>query len=165
MIGADTFTLNNKNYVWIVDYHSKFPILKKAEDMCTDSLILTCKIIFSQFGLPKKITSDVGGNLISDKFKQFCKNMNIKQAKSSSCHHQSNGHVEACIKFIKHTMKKCIETTEDIHVALLQTGSTPLEPGLPNEATLLFSHPIQGIMKIIDRHQLIWIMMMNIIKH
>ena len=48
-------------------------------------------------------------------------------------------------------MKKCIETNEDIHIAVLQITATPLEPGLPSPAILLFNHPIQGIMSIINR--------------
>ena len=32
IIGADMFTLNNKHYLCIIDYHSKFPIIKKTED-------------------------------------------------------------------------------------------------------------------------------------
>ena len=35
VIGADMFTLNNKNYLCIVDSHNKFPIVKMAEDMST----------------------------------------------------------------------------------------------------------------------------------
>ena len=96
---------NNKKYLCIVDYHSKFLIVKKAEDMSAQSLVLACKAIFSEFGLPKKIMPDVGGNFISDQFKQFCKNMNVEQAMSSSYHQQSNRQVEVCIKFIKHTIK------------------------------------------------------------
>ena len=67
------FTLNNKKYLCIVEYHSKFPIVKKAEDISADSLKLACKVIFSEYGLPKKIISDAGGNFISDNFKQFSK--------------------------------------------------------------------------------------------
>ena len=52
--GKDMFTLNNKYYLCVVDYHSKFPIIKKAEDLSADSLILTCKIIFADYGIPKK---------------------------------------------------------------------------------------------------------------
>ena len=62
------FILNNKKYPYTVDYHSKFPIMKKAEDMLADSLILEYKVVFSEYGLPKKIMSDAGGNFISDKF-------------------------------------------------------------------------------------------------
>ena len=86
--------------------------------------------------------SDVGGNFISYKFKQFGKKINIEQATSSLFHNQSNGQVEVCIKFIKCTMKKCIETNEDIYEVLLQIRSTPLEPGLLSPNTLLFNYPI-----------------------
>ena len=95
--------------------------------------------------------SDAGGNFISDKFKQFCKRMKIEQATSSSCHHQSNRQVEACLKFTKCTMKKCFETNEYIHVALLWIRSIPLEPRLLSPIILLCNHPEQGIMPMINR--------------
>ena len=93
IIGADMFTLNNKHYLCIVDYKSKFPIIKKTEDLSADSLILMCKVIFAECRLPKKIMSDTCSNFISDKFKTFCKSLNIEQAFSSSYHHQDNGDV------------------------------------------------------------------------
>ena len=42
VVGADMFTLHNKNYLCIVDYHSKFPLINKTEDLSADSLILAC---------------------------------------------------------------------------------------------------------------------------
>ena len=47
-------------------YHSKFPVIKKTQDISADSLILTCKIVFSEYSLPRKIMSDAGSNFISD---------------------------------------------------------------------------------------------------
>ena len=91
------FTLSNKHYLCIVDYQSKFPIIKGLEDLSADSLILMHKVIFAEYGLSKKIMSDSGGNLISDKLKTFCKSLNIEQVFSSSYHHQTNGQTEACI--------------------------------------------------------------------
>ena len=44
------------------------------------------RIGLAEFGLPKKM-SDSGGNLVSNKFKTFCRNLNIEQAFSSSYHH------------------------------------------------------------------------------
>ena len=52
---VDMFTLKNKNYLCIVDYHRKFPVVKKKEDLSTESLIPRCKIILSEYGLPKEI--------------------------------------------------------------------------------------------------------------
>ena len=110
--------------------------------MSAESLILAWNVIFSEYGLLKRIMSDVGDNFISDKFRQLCKCMNIEHVTSSSYYHQSNGQVEACVKFMKCTMKKCIENNDDIHIALLQIRAMPLEPGLPSQARLLFNHPI-----------------------
>ena len=114
------FTLNNKNYLCIVDYHSKFLIVKSSEDLSAESFIIACKVIFSEYRLPKMIMSDAGGNFISDKFRHFCKCMNIEQGTSSSYYHQNNGQVETCIKLIKSTMKKCIKTNDDICIALFE---------------------------------------------
>ena len=140
IIGADMFTLNNKQYLCIVDYHSKFPIIKKIKDLSADSLILTCKIIFAEYGI--LIMSDSGGNFVSDKFKTFCKILNIEQAFLSSYHHQSNRQVEACIKFVKPTLKKCFDSRSDPHIALLQIQMTLLAQGLPSPATMMFNQLI-----------------------
>ena len=45
------FTLNNKHFLCIVDYHSKFPVIKKSENASADSLILMCKRICAEYGL------------------------------------------------------------------------------------------------------------------
>ena len=151
VIGADMFTLDNKQYICIVDYHSKFPIVKKTKDLSADGLILTCEIIFGEYGVLKKIMSDSGGNFISDKLKTFCKSLNRKQAFSSSYHYQSSDWVEACIKFVKCTLKKCFDSRSDPQIALLQMQMTPLGQGLPSPAMMLFNCPVRGIMPVINR--------------
>ena len=52
-----------------------------------------------------KIISDAGTNFMPEMFKDFCRKMNIPQTVKSSCHHQSDGQVEACIKIVKQTIK------------------------------------------------------------
>ena len=37
MLGADVFYFNNKTYLCIVDYHSKFPVIKRMEELSTES--------------------------------------------------------------------------------------------------------------------------------
>ena len=93
---------------------------------------------------------DSSSNFISDKFKT-CKNLNIEQAFSSSYHHQSNRQVEACIKFVEHTLKKCFDSWSDPHIALLQIQMTPLGQGLPRPTTMLLNYLVSGIMPIINR--------------
>ena len=87
----------------IVDYNSKFPIVKRLEGLSAEDLANAVKIIFAEYGISQKLMSDAGTNFVSDRFQQFCKAINVEQAISLVYHHQSNGQVEACIKFIKHT--------------------------------------------------------------
>ena len=95
--------------------------------------------------------SDTGTIVISDKFRKFCNRLNIKQAVSSAYHQQSIGQVKACIKFIKHTLTKCADSSWHIHMVLLQIHTTPLGQGLPSPATLLFNCLVCGVMPVIDR--------------
>ena len=101
VVGADIFHYNNKNYLCIVDYNSKFSIVKRLEGMSAKNLTNAVKVIFAEYGIPRKIMSDTGTNFASARFQKFCRAINIEQATLLAYHHQSNGQVEACIKFIK----------------------------------------------------------------
>ena len=149
VIGADVFQLNSKNYICLVNYHSKFPVIKQMNGLSADSLIAAVKVIFAEYHIPCRIMSDAGSNFILEKFRNFFSGVDIEQAVSSSYHHQSNRQVEACIKFIKCTMKKCSDG--DIHMAMLQIRTTPMGQGLPSPATLLYDCLVRGIMPVMDR--------------
>ena len=82
MLGADIFQLNDKNYLCIVDYYNKFPVIKRMEGLSSKNLITTVKIIFAEYGIPHKPKSDAGSNFVSEKFRSFCSSLNIKQAVS-----------------------------------------------------------------------------------
>ena len=94
--------------------------------------------------------SDAGTNFVSDKFRQFCKTINVEQAVSSVYHQQSNGQVEACIKFVKHTFTKCANSGNDMNMALLQIYTTLLGQDLLSLATLMFNRQVCGIMPVLD---------------
>ena len=48
VLGVNIFHLNNKNYLCIIDYHSKFPVIKRMEGLSAESLITTMKVIFAE---------------------------------------------------------------------------------------------------------------------
>ena len=97
VLGTDVFYFNNKNYLCIVDYHSKFPTVKRLEGLLVESLITTIKVIFAEYGIPHKLMSDAGLNFVSDKILKFCNSINVEQAVSLAYHHQSNGQVKALL--------------------------------------------------------------------
>ena len=113
--------------------------------------IAAVKVIFVEYGIPHRIMSDAGSNFILEKFRKICNSLDIEQAVSSSYHHQSNRQVEACIKFIKCTIKKCSDSGGDIYMAMLQIRTTPLGQGLPSPAMLLFKCLVRNIMPVMDR--------------
>ena len=94
--------------------------------------------------------SDVGTNLVSDRFWQFCKTVNVEQAVSSAYHHQSNRQVEACITLVKCTFKKFTDSGRDINMALLQIHTTLSGQGLLSLATLMFNRQVWGMMPVLD---------------
>ena len=52
VISTDIFHLSNRNYLSIIDYNSKFPVIKKSEGLSAESLITTTKIIFTEYDIP-----------------------------------------------------------------------------------------------------------------
>ena len=112
-VGADIFHFNNINYLCVLDYNSKFPIVQKLQGLSAEHLINAVSAIFAEYGIPRKLMSDAGTNFVSEKFRCFCRSINMEQAVSLAYHHQSNGQIEACIRFIKQTFKKCAKSGRD----------------------------------------------------
>ena len=67
-VGTDIFTIDNRHFLCIVDYKSKIPSHKADQGFSAENLIKTYKIIFSEYGMPSKMVSEVGTNFISEKF-------------------------------------------------------------------------------------------------
>ena len=61
---------------------------------------------------------------------------------------QTTGNMQ---QIYKACTEKCFDIKWDPHIALLQIRMTPLGLGLPSPATMLFNHPIRGIMPTISR--------------
>ena len=142
VVRADVFHFNNINCLCVVDYNSKFPIIRRLWGLLAEHLINAVTEIFAKYGILQKIMSDAGTNFVSERFRQFCKSINIEQAVSLAYHHQSNGQVEAYIKFIKHTFKKWAESGRDKNIALLHICTMPIGQGLPSPVILMFNRQV-----------------------
>ena len=125
--------------------------MKHAEGLPAESLIKSCKTISAECELPKRIISDAGINFLSEKFKDFCKKLNLEQVVLLTYQHQSNDQVEVCIKFIKCTMKNALILMLMVNLALLQIRSRPVGPGLQTPAILQFNRSIRSTMLLVNR--------------
>ena len=153
MGGADICMVNNESLLYNVDYYSKFLVMKKVKSMPAEDLIWVTKVIFAKFGLPKKLIQMWAQFFFSEWLKKFCRHLNVDQAVTSSYHNQRNGQAEACIKFIRCAIKKCIQNNYDVNFALLQIRSTPVNTGIPSQATLLFNRPIRVLLPQLGGNQ------------
>ena len=91
VVDGGVFMINGKTLLCIVDYQSKFPVVKKVNSLSADDPLQMTKLIFGENGLPKNTVPDVATNLTADILKAFCRRMNIQQTLTSSYHHQSSG--------------------------------------------------------------------------
>ena len=71
IIDAEIFTIINSHFLCIVHYQNKCSIVKMAEGLSTKQLIRSSRIVFAEYWLPSKITSDAGTNFLSADFKTF----------------------------------------------------------------------------------------------
>ena len=60
--------INGKSLLYIVDYYSKFPTVKKVNSLSANDVVQMAKLTFAEYGLPKKTASDVGTNFMAKTF-------------------------------------------------------------------------------------------------
>ena len=95
LVGSDLFTLNNEDYLVIVDYYSKFfqlAILKTPEAKLSSSLHI--KSAFARHGIRYEVRSDNGPQYTSRDFKDFARKWSFKHTSSSPYNPQGNGLAE-----------------------------------------------------------------------
>jgi hypothetical protein len=149
-VGVDLFCLDGVDYLLLVDYLTKWPVVKTLSRVGTTSkAVIQCiREIFADFGLADTIVSDNGPQFSSVQFKEFCKQLNIEHKTSSPLHPSGNGQSERTIGTIKSMMKKCNSEGSDWLTGLLTIRNTPIAQGLPSPAELLQgrilrdSHPV-----------------------
>lgn len=130
-LGADIFHVNGQNFLMLVDYLSKWPVVKCLHSSMTSrAVIQAMKEVFADFGTPEKIVSDFGSQFVSLEFRNFCGKMRIEHVTSSPLHHSSNGQAERTIGTVKNMMKRCIESGNDWLEGLVAIRNTPIDHGM-----------------------------------
>ena len=105
-IGVDLFNLKNKNYLLVVDYHSKFFEVCLLADTSSSTIVTHMKSIFARQGIPKIVVSDNGPQFSSYGFATFAKQWDFKHVTSSPTYPQSNGMAEQTAQTVKNLIKK-----------------------------------------------------------
>ena len=100
----------------------------------SETVISTCKKVFSQFGISVELITGKGPEFPSYKFRSFSKTCGILHKTISLHYHQSNGLTERSIQTVKQTLNKAKRNSENHFLAMLplnsqldQNGTLPAE--------------------------------------
>ena len=77
-------------------------------------VINTVKSVFARHGVPKVSETDNGAQCSSKKFADFSRDWGFEHWTASLHYSRSNGVAESVVKTIKHMLKKCLETVQDL---------------------------------------------------
>uniref|UniRef100_A0A3B3HY91 Gypsy retrotransposon integrase-like protein 1 n=1 Tax=Oryzias latipes TaxID=8090 RepID=A0A3B3HY91_ORYLA len=123
VVGSDLFEFEDKHYIVLVDYYSKFIEADKLKDQRSSTTIEALKTQFSRHGIPAILRTDNGPQYTSAEFKEFCQSYGIQHKTSSPHTPHSNGEAERAVQTVKRLWSKA----KDKYLALLDYRTTPLE--------------------------------------
>jgi hypothetical protein len=135
--------LNNKHYIVVVDYYSRYIELSELRNETADDVIRVLKSIFARHGVPMTCVSDNGPCYSSAQFAEFARSYGFSHQTSSPRYAQANGASERAVQ----TAKSLIKKAADPFLALLSYRSTPLENGY-SPAQLLMGRQLRSTVPI-----------------
>ncbi|UYV76985.1 hypothetical protein LAZ67_14002708, partial [Cordylochernes scorpioides] len=143
-IGMDLFKFENKWYLIVIDYYSRFPEMIQLDRLTASVVVRSCKSIFARHGIPETVVSDNGTQFgAAREFANFARQYGFTHVTSSPRFPQSNGMAEAGVKIAKLILKK----NQDPSLGLLEYRSTPLENGY-SPAELLMGRKLRTTLPI-----------------
>ncbi|KAI5085944.1 hypothetical protein C0J45_23539, partial [Silurus meridionalis] len=145
MVGADLFQKDNKHYLVIVDYFSRFFEVSKLSSTTAEAVIEHFKSIFARHGIPEVVRSDNGPQFASECFRAFARGWGFDHVTSSPHFPQSNGEAERAVRTIKNLLKK----SADPYLALMAYRAAPLANGY-SPAELLMGRKLRTRVPVIS---------------
>lgn len=142
-VGTDLFAWNDRDYLLIADYHSKFVEYALLPDTKSKTVIKHMKSIFARQGIPEEVVSDNGPQYSSEKFAEFARKWEFKHTTSSPTYPQSNGLAERMVQTLKKLFQKAKDSGEDVYLALLNYRTTPISSTLPSPAEILMNRKLR----------------------
>ena len=136
-VGGDLFFFEQKWFLLVTDYYSKFPFVRKLSNLTAKCVIDAFKNILSEQGVPAKLICDNGKQFDAHEFRQFAEKYGFEVVTSSPHYPRGHGLIERHVETIKSAMAKSRHDGSDVYLTLLSLRSTPLNHTLPSPAELL----------------------------
>jgi hypothetical protein len=149
-LGMDNFTVQGCDYLLIVDYLTKYPIIRKSGHSARETIRI-CKEVFAENGIPTKVIADRGTNFTAEEFQEFARSWQFQMIYTSAEHHRANGEAERFVQTLKKLITKVSEGNGDLQLALLQLRCTPLSRELGGDdilspASLMYGRTLKTTM-------------------
>ena len=117
-LGADIFQFKESKYLMIVDYYSRFPVIRLLNDMKASTISTHFTSVLSEYGIPSTIITDFGSQFVSENFKKNCQQSGITLIFSSPYHHQTNSVAERNVGICKALWTKALESKQCPYTAM-----------------------------------------------
>ena len=140
-LAMDLFQKDQKMYLLVIDYFSRFITVHELKDSSNSRAIVEIlEELFCTLGVPNTIVSDNGPQFVSEEVRNFLRKWDIQHVTSSPRFPQSNGEAERAVRTVKELMNKNI----NLHAALCMYRDTPLANGY-SPAQLLFGRSLNSM--------------------
>lgn len=138
---------SGNNLLVVVDYFSRFIEVEIMTKIDSAETIKRLRPIFARFGYPISITADNGRQFISDEFKTYCTENNIKLIHTTPYWPQQNGEVErqnrSLLKRLIISQNDGSDWKKELQKYLQMYRSTPHATTLKTPSELMFGRTIR----------------------
>ena len=111
-IHIDFAEKDGRNFLVVVDAHSKWPEVIMMNSTTTRATITVLRDLFAKYGLPLQVVSDNGPQFRSSEFQDFLKKNGIKEVKVSAYQPSSNGAAERMVQSVKKSLSSSSKNNE-----------------------------------------------------
>ena len=118
-LGSDLFFWNNSAYLIVRNYFSKFPRIRKLNNIQSITTIAHLKSMFEEHGIPNKLITGNDTQFTSTAFKDFSRQYGFVHVTTSPYYPQANGFIECNVQTVKNLLQKCKESGADPHLTML----------------------------------------------
>ena len=125
-VATDIFHYESQPYLLVVDYTSRFPIVRRLKSMSAQNIAEQFQSIFSEYGWPDTLVSDNGPCYTAETFTNLMKEYAVNHITSFPHYPQSNGLAEKFVQIVKNLFYKVKEEGVDINKYLMIYCNTPL---------------------------------------
>ena len=136
-LASDIFHFQNDSYLLIVDFTSRFPIVRKLKSMTAKHVASHFYEVFGEYGWLDTLLVDNGPCYASHDFKQLMLDMSVNHITSSPHYPQSNRLAEKYVQIVKNLFIKAHEEGTNYQKALMIYRNTPLDDSLLSPMQIL----------------------------